>query len=330
MYITAEQSRDLVTSDEALEVAERVFRWHAEEGKVVVPSPSVLSYMLPEPESRFRLKVCAIPAIPVAGVRVTGWALGEGRSGPGVGSGGPANTRFVVLSDPRTGHPLAIVDEHWTYNLRTSAAGMLAIRLLARPESRVVGLVGAGQIATTCAEMLARMFRLDEVRVTSLRPASRQAFAARMSERLGLPFVACESVQETIAGADIVVTASSANAVIVRDAAWLADGTTWCALGVGEADPSIYHAVDKVIVTDYELMQETPDVRALLDGGRLSTNDIWADITHILMGTIPGRESATERIFIRASGLVSQDVALCHFVYTRAQERGVGVLHPVG
>jgi ornithine cyclodeaminase/alanine dehydrogenase-like protein (mu-crystallin family) len=330
LYISAEQSRDLVTSEEALEVVERVFRWHAEEGKVVVPSPSVLSYVLPEPESRYRLKVCALPAIPVAGVRVTGWALGEGRQGTGVGTGAPANTRFVVLTDPGTGHPLAIVDEHWTYNLRTSVAGMLAVRLLARTDSRVVALVGAGQIASTCAEMLARMFRLDQIRVTSLRPASRQAFAARLSDQLAVPFVVCDSVQEAAHGADIVVTASSANAVILADAAWLADGSTCCAIGVGEADPSVYRAVDKVVVSDYELVQEIPDVRSLLDSGRLSTADIWADITQILTGTKPGRESASERIFVRASGLVTQDVALCHLVYVRALERGVGTRLPVG
>jgi ornithine cyclodeaminase len=294
---------------------------------VLIPHPSVLAYEVPEPSSRFRLKVATIPAIPVSGVRVTRWAA-EG--GPGAGSGGPYNTRFVVLSDPRTGFPLAVIDEHWTYNLRTSAAGMAAVRLLARPESRVVGLVGAGQIATTCAEMVSRMFRLQEVRVTSRRPETRQAFAARMSEQLGVRFEARDTVEETVRDADIVITASSANAVLIHDIGWLAPGSTICGLGTGEVSAQVYNAADKAIVSDYEVVQELPDVRGLLASGQVARETIWSDVAEIVAGSKTGRTSPDERIFVRAGGLVSQDVALCHLVYTRALERGLGTAFPVG
>jgi ornithine cyclodeaminase len=236
----------------------------------------------------------------------------------------------VVLSDPRTGFPLAVIDEHWTYNLRTSAAGMAAVRLLARPESRVVGLVGAGQIATTCAEMVSRMFRLQEVRVTSRRPETRQAFAARMSEQLGVRFEARDTVEETVRDADIVITASSANAVLIHDIGWLAPGSTICGLGTGEVSAQVYNAADKAIVSDYEVVQELPDVRGLLASGQVARETIWSDVAEIVAGSKTGRTSPDERIFVRAGGLVSQDVALCHLVYTRALERGLGTAFPVG
>ncbi len=330
LYITAEQSRSLVSSDDALAMAERVFGWHADGHSVLIPQPSVLSYSVPDPSAYYRLKVAAIPAIPVAGVRVTGWADERAGDGPGAGSGGPTNTRFVVLSDPRTGFPLAVIDEHWTYNLRTSAAGMAAVKLLARPESRVVGLVGAGQIATTCAEMVSRMFQLDEVRVTSRRPESRQAFAERMTDHLGVRFEARDTVRETVRDADIVITASSAGRVLLDELEWLAPGSTTCALGMGEASAQVYNGVDKLIVSDYDVVQELSDVRELLDSGQVAREAIWSAMPEIVAGRRPGRTSPDERIFIRAGGLVSQDVGLCYLVYERARERGLGTAFPVG
>ncbi len=314
LYLSAPQTRELVTGEEALGVMEQVLRWQAA-GQVTWPEPNVFNLPMKQFNSGFRIKACSLDAVPVAGVRVTGFVEGA--------SGDTDSTRYVILSDPRSGRPLAIVDEHYTYNLRTCAAAALALRRLARSESAIAGLVGAGAIAETSLELLGKLFPLAEVRVTSRRPESRAAFASRMSERLGLPVVARDTPREVVEGADLVVTCTSARRTLIYDG-WLREGATLCALGWYEIDATVYRSVDKVVVSDWEVVVETPDVRDLVKAGRFSVEEVWADMASIVAGLKPGRESPRERILVRAVGLASQDVAICHHVYHRAVRQGVG------
>jgi alanine dehydrogenase len=324
LYVSGDETRALVGPGDALRLAEQVCHWHVQ-GQEAWPEPNIMSLRLAEPQAAYRIKMAALTGIPVVGVRVTGYSFAPG----GLGSGAPDNTRFVILSDPRTARPLAIVDEHWTYNLRTCASGILALRHLARPDSTVAGLLGAGQLATTCLEMLAREFSLREVRVTSRRPESREAFAARMADRLGVAVEARATAREVVDGTDVVISCTSANSHLIFDG-WLEPGATLCALGQDEAHPSVYRSVDKVIVSDLEVVKEATDVRRILRNGEFSEQEVWADLATIVTGRKPGRESPSERILIRASGLVSQDVAMCHFVYQEALRRGLGTRLPVG
>ena len=85
---------------------------------------------------RSRLKSAIIRDLPVAGVRVTGFKIDQN----GIGTGGGRDaTRYIILSDPVTSSPLAIIDEHSSFPKRTSAAVCVAAKYLARPESAIGG-----------------------------------------------------------------------------------------------------------------------------------------------------------------------------------------------
>jgi len=86
----------------------------------------------------------------------------------------------------RTGHGLAIVDEHWTYGIRSAAAATLACKWLGPAQARVLGLVGIGSMGTNALRCLVRLFKLREIRCTSLRPETRAAFAKHWSVELGI------------------------------------------------------------------------------------------------------------------------------------------------
>jgi ornithine cyclodeaminase/alanine dehydrogenase-like protein (mu-crystallin family) len=324
LYISADETRALVGPDDALRVAEQVCRWKVEE-REVWPKPDIFNLRLREPSATYRIKMAALTAVPIVGVRVTGYS-GASHSH---GSGAPDNTRFVVLSDPASARPLAIVDEHWTYILRTCASGVLGMRQLANPESSVLGIVGAGRVAATCLEMLAAAFPLRQVRVTSGTPESRATFCQQAAERFGLPVEARDTAREVAEGADLVLTATNAGANLIFDG-WLKDGATLCCFGQHEAHPAVYRAVDKVVVSDFDVVREAPDVSAMIRDCAFSVDEIWSDLPDIVTACKPGRVSPRERILIRASGLVTQDVALCHFVYQQAVERGLGTRLPVG
>jgi alanine dehydrogenase len=77
----------------------------------------------------------------------------------------PTVMALIILSDPATGYPLAVMDGLWITKLRTAAAAAVAAHALARPESRVVGLVGCGAQADAQVLFLEHLFRLQHVKV---------------------------------------------------------------------------------------------------------------------------------------------------------------------
>lgn len=325
LYISAAETRALVNLTAATQLVEQVCHWSTEGEEVWPPEPNIFRLRHTDPGMYVKVKMVALTALPIVGVRLNGYPQVAGQTV----SSAENNTRYVFLIDPETARPLAIVDEHWTYNLRTCASGIVALRHLANPGTTTVGMLGAGTLATTCLEMIVRERPVREIRVTSRRPESREAFAAQMTEKLGIPVRPYASAQEVVEGSGIVMTCTSAKTHLVH-AEWLAPGATICLLGQDELYPDGFRMVDKVIVSDAEVVKEATDFREVLQRGELTMEEVWSDLASVVTGAKPGRESATERIAIRASGLVSQDVAFSHYVYQEAVKRGIGVRLPVG
>ncbi len=318
IYVSAAETREILDLGEAVTLVERALRWQAE-GQVVWSSPPLLNLQTTGPDSHFRIKGCYVRPIDAAGFRVTGFRVDPA----GAGSAAPDNTRFVVVSEASTGRPRAIVDEHWTYNVRTVAAAGVAAKHLARTGSTRVGLVGAGQLAETGLLLLAAMFPIRSVLVTSRRAESREAFADRMRRAVRADVRAVGSPAEAVAGADIVLTCTSANARLV-EAEWLAPGAFVCALGRNELADEVYRSADKTVMDSWDLSQESGDVRQMVSRGVLSRDRLHAELPDLVTGRRPGRESEGERIVARIEGLASQDVLIAHWVAERARERGVG------
>ncbi len=324
LYVSAAETKDILGLEDAVLLVEQALRWQAE-GQVVWSTPPLLNLQIKEPNSHFRIKGCFLRPIDAAGFRVTGFRVDSG----GAGSAAADNTRFVILSEAATGRPRAIVDEHWTYNVRTVAAAGVAAKHLARPGSARLGLVGAGQLAETALALLATMFPLRTVRVTSRRAESRERFAERMGKALRLEVRPVSSPAEAVAGADIVLTCTSANACLV-EAGWIDPGAFVCALGRNELADELYRAAEKTVMDSWDLSQESSDVRQLVSRGALSRERLHAELPDLVTGRRPGRESERERIVARIEGLASQDVLIAHWVAERARERRLGRLMPAG
>jgi alanine dehydrogenase len=91
---------------------------------------------------------------------------------------------------------------------RTGALTALGAKHLARPDSRVLGHLGARGSAWWNVTMLDDLFDFEEIRVTSRRAESREGFAARLAEQLGKPVRAVATPEEALSGADIMVEAT--------------------------------------------------------------------------------------------------------------------------
>jgi len=321
--LTAADTRVLLDIRRAVEIVEDTFRWHADE-PVVWSDPPVMGLRVPAPKAAYRLKGAYVPQAGVAGFRVTGFALDEA----GSGSGAADNTRFVILSDPATGHPLAILDEHWTYSVRTVAAAVVAAKYLADPAASRLGLVGAGQLAGIGVQALRQQFPLAEVRVYSRRPESRRGFADRMSESTGIAVRAVDSAEEAVRDTSLVLACTSAGRPVVQ-AAWVARDAFLCTLGRDELEAACYTQADKIVFDSWELSQESGDVQKLVQAGALSRERLYAEIGDLVVGRRPGR-TGPERVVVRAEGMANQDVAIAAWTYRQAVDRGVGMVLPIG
>ena len=156
----------------------------------------------------------------VAGVKVVGDFVGNYRLGL------PSELALVTLLDPNTGMPLGIVDGTMITSARTGALTALGAKFLARPDSKILGHLGARGSAWWNVTLLDSIFDFDEIRVTSKRTESREDFAARLTQELGKPVRAVATPEEALVGADIMVEATrlTTPTVLLRTE-WVTSGT---------------------------------------------------------------------------------------------------------
>ena len=323
LFVSYQDSLGLLGVKEAFDVCERVYRMHAE-GRVVLASPPSFKLDVAEEfHNHWHVKGVFLKDIPATGVRFYNYYDDGLRNTVG----GLDCGRYIFLSDPRTGEPLAFVDEHWSYVLRSAASAVLACKWLAVSKPRVLGLVGIGSMGTAALRCLTHLYKFDEIRCTSRRPETRSAFASKWSAALGTPVVTKDSVEEVVRGADIIVGGTTSGDVVSREP-WLKPGATFISLARRELDPAGWSKMDKVVIDSWEFNMLQRDFRRTVESGLFSRDRLYAEIQELVAGTKPGRERDDERILIHTTGLVSQDVALAHFLYRHALDKGVGIWLP--
>ena len=224
----------------------------------------------------------------------------------------------IVLFDRETGAPAAVIDGGSITAIRTAAASGAATRELARPESRVLALLGYGVQAETHLEAMCCVHPIREVRVWGPSIGKARSFAERHTsgERV---VTAVATAREAILGADIVCAVSSATAPIV-EGPWLAPG---CHVNlVGSHTPKTREADGETLgrarvfteITSFA-MQEAGDILLAIQEGRISEDDLCGEIGAVINGRIDGRRDEREITLYVSLGNIAQDLAAANFVY---------------
>jgi alanine dehydrogenase len=260
----------------------------------------------------------------VSGVKVVGDFVNNHLKGL------PSELALISLYDPETGVPLTIVDGTMITAARTGAVTALGAQHLARSDSRILGHVGARGTAWWNVTMLDDLFDFEEIRVTSLRPESRDTFARELSEVLGKPVRAVATPEAALEGADIMVEASrlTVPTVLLRTE-WVAPGTLVVPYGtISAVELSLTGVMDKIVVDDWGQATVGPfgALRAHVDTGLLTRDRVHAELGQIVAGHRPGRERPEERILFWHRGLATTDLAVAHLVWQRAEALDVGTV----
>ena len=229
---------------------------------------------------------------------------------------------LVILFEPDTGEPVAVVHAGEITAIRTAAASAVATDALARPDAGRLAILGYGEQAATHARALGKVRRLSSITVWGRSPDRAQEFAARMGAELGLSVTAAASVEEAVAEADIVCTVSHASEPILLGK-WLRAGTHVNLVGSSRAGPV---EVDNDLVVRARFIADSRE-GVLLQGaeflrakaaGLIGDDHIVAEIGQVLSGDVTGRRTAEEITAYKSLGHVVQDLATAWALYAEA------------
>ena len=162
LFVSYQDTLKLLSVEAAMKVCEDVYRMHAR-GSVVLSKPPSFKLDIGEDfNNHWHVKGTLLKDIPVTGVRMYNY-YDDGKRNT---VGGLDCTRWIALSDPHTGHALAIVDEHLVYGLRSSAAAVIPCKWLGPVSPKVLGLVGIGSMGTNAMRCLLTQYRFEKILIT--------------------------------------------------------------------------------------------------------------------------------------------------------------------
>jgi alanine dehydrogenase len=240
----------------------------------------------------------------------------------------PTVFSILIYTHPETGFPLAICDGSYHTVMRTGAAAAVSAKWLARGDSKVLAIVGAGHMAEGALATCNEVFAWDEVRVWSRTQATLDHFVAGQQPRYGFPIHASLDLERAVRGADVVVTVTPARGPIVRDE-WIAPGTHLAAVGADKGgDQELEGAIlqrARIFVDDIRQCRTDGEINVPLAEGLMSEDDVVGEIGEVIVGAKPGRTSDEDVTVFDSTGIALQDSATVPLEYERAVAAGVGV-----
>lgn len=240
----------------------------------------------------------------------------------------------VMIFDPETGAPLALLEAGAITEVRTAAVSALATDRLARRDASVLAILGAGTQARSHIEAMLEVRPIERIRVWSRDVEKARLFAREQSERHGLPVEAAADVAEAVSGADIVCTTTSASEPVFFGH-MMAEGMHVNAVGASipswrELDTEAVRRSKLFTDRRESLENEAGEYIRALETGVIGDDHLQAELGEVLIGSHPGRTSDAEITLFRSLGLAVEDVAAGWLVYQRALERGVGTRVDLG
>jgi len=235
----------------------------------------------------------------------------------------------VLLFSGVTGEPLAVLNASAITAIRTAAVSAVATKALARPESAIVAVIGAGHQARPHVAAMAEVVSVEGLRVAGRDPDRRDALVAELATAYDFPIEAAPSVAAAVRGADVVVTVTS-SATPVIDREWLSPGVHVNAVGSSvasaqEIDAATMGAARPFVDRRESTVSESGDYLAAVAAGTIpGPEHIVAEIGEVLAGTAAGRRDGDEITLFESLGLAAEDLAAARHVLAAASETGSG------
>ncbi len=220
----------------------------------------------------------------------------------------------VGLSHAETGELAALIEGNYLGQLRTGAASGVATEFMARPDSRIVGLLGSGLQARAQLKAVCTVRQIERVEVYSRNAERCERFAEEMTEYCLAKVVPVHSPDIAAAEKDIVICATSSKAPVF-DGRVLEPGTHLNVmgsnhLGKAEIDVATIQQADHIVCDSIEACQlEAGDFVEALDQG-VTDWRLMHDLADVVAGRKTGRATPEDVTLFKSVGLAIEDVAL--------------------
>jgi len=231
----------------------------------------------------------------------------------------PSVMGVVAVADSKTGAPLAIMDGGMITGYRTGAIAGIAARYLARKNSKVAAICGAGNQGRTQLMGLSEVLKLKEARVYDNVPERSKAYAKEMGALLGLDVKPVDNPARALKGADVVSTATPSSTPYIK-AQWIEPGMHITTIG---SDVKGKQELETEVYAKAKVVVDKRDVA--IPKGYIKPEQIHAELGEVVAGLKPGRTTDKETTIMDASGLGLQDVTAALAIYRLAKEKGLGI-----
>ena len=283
----------------------------------------------------------AIPRLHAASIRVTSDVVafpevnGMRRRIKIPAASGKSYVGLVFLFSSATGELIAILQDGMLQRFTVGAINAIGAKYLSRPDSSVVGLIGAGGQAGPQLAALKEVRPIRQVRVYSPTAGEADAFAKRNAAELGIEITVAPSAEAAVDRVDIAITATNSR-VPFFPAAWLKPGMHLSCMQRDEAKDECFTEADVVVFhtrmkeheyvsTDFAAMEKRFNfVMRDHPPRELDWND-FPDLGELVAGKIKGRQTPQQRtFFLNSTGVGAQFTALAHLIYGGCRELGLG------
>lgn len=302
---------------EIIDGLDRMFKEKGRGDVEMPPKPGIH----PRPDAFIHAMPAYIPSLSAAGMKwVSGFPDNWKKNLPYISG-------LLILNDPDTGIPLAVMDCAWITAKRTGAATAVAARYLARPDSSTVGIVACGVQGRSNLEALTCILPVRSVKAYDIRSEVAKRYAVEMSDRFRITVEPVKTVAEAVRGMDIVVTSGP---ILKKPAPpiepdWLAPGAFASPVDFDSCwQGGALSQADKLATDDHDQMRYYRD-----QGYFVQTPEAYSDLGEIAAGRKPGRERDDERTIAINLGIALEDMVTARRIYDAARERGIGTELPL-
>ena len=289
-------------------------------GDVLQPVRSVL--MVGPTKAYFGLMPAYVPAPASLGAKLV-TVFGDNHA-----KGLPSHLATILLLDPDTGSLIALMDGRYITEARTAAVSAVSARFLAKRNASTLAIIGSGVQARSHLEALQYVRQLEQVRIWSPRPHSRQQFVDDMSSRVPVGTTACESAEAAVRGADLIVLVTSSKTPVIEDG-WVSPGAHVMCIGAcrpdqREMDPQLVKRGRLFVDSRNAALVESGDIVMNLASGLFDASHVRGEVGELVLGRISGRVGDGDITIFKSLGMAVEDVVAADLVFRRASESGAG------
>ena len=308
-WLNSDDIQPLISIPESISIIENAFAQYAQ-GKSRMPAKVYLP--LPEYKGDFRAMPAYDATYNIAGIK---WVNSHQNNGK---KGIPSVMATIILNDPETAEPLAIMDGTYITALRTSAAGAVAIKYMTAKTASTVSLIGAGCEAIHHIKAAFHVRPITQINIVDPSASAIDTLIKAIGDDYKGTITVHETIQHCVKETDIIITTTPSQSPIIKDD-WIPNHVHINAIGADakgkqECEPTIL-THSQVIVDDIQQASHSGEINVPLTSNHYKASSIKGTLGQLILDEI-NIDIASKTLF-DSTGLAIQDMAMAGAVLSR-------------